>query len=185
MLAKHGAAERRVVRNARLHGVGLLRADDSIRRLFLQIKVADLHGAAKADDTGALLLGALIDHDSMGQDVLDLCDAAIQLGLLIFRFIIFTVLGKVAEGAGFLDLLRDFLLARGFQIIELFLELLQTFSGQLKFFCHSMFLPKSGKARSFVVIIEDCRRTCQGFPCVRAAMAACSCASSLFSSALE
>ena len=54
MLAKHGAAERRVVRNARLHGVGLLRADDSIRRLFLQIKVADLHGAAKADDTGAL-----------------------------------------------------------------------------------------------------------------------------------
>ena len=77
MLAKHGAAERRVVRNARLHGVGLLRADDSIRRLFLQIKVADLHGAAKADDTGALLLGALIDHDSMGQDVLDLCDAAI------------------------------------------------------------------------------------------------------------
>ena len=63
----------------------------------------------------------------MRQNVLYLGDAAIELGLLVFGFIVFTVFGRVAEGARFLDLLGNFFFLCGVEVIQISLKLFQTF----------------------------------------------------------
>ena len=84
-----------------------------------------------------ILHGALIENDRMGQDILDLGDAAIELRLLVFGLVVFTVLGKVAKGTRFLDLLGHFLFPSGFQIVQLSFQLLETIARDFIFLCHT------------------------------------------------
>ena len=65
----------------------------------------------------------LLDDHIVGQDVLHLRDAGVELTLLVLGLVVLTVLGQVAEGAGLLDLVGDLLLPDGLQIVELLLEL--------------------------------------------------------------
>ena len=67
-------------------------------------------------------------------DLLKLCDAGVELALLVLRLIVLGVLGKVAEGACFLELLCDFVGAGGLEVFEFFLISVQAFLCQLDFF---------------------------------------------------
>ena len=75
---------------------------------------------------------AVVDDDGVGQDVLYLGDAAVEQGLLVFRFIVFAVLGQIAEAARFLDQLRDFLFADCLEVCQLLLEGVETLEAHLE-----------------------------------------------------
>ena len=77
----------------------------------------------------------------MGKDVLDLGDAAVELGLLVLGLVVFAVFGEVAEGARLLDLLGDFLFAGRLQIKKFLLQFLETERTDFKFFCHFTIVP--------------------------------------------
>lgn len=97
----------------------------------------------------ALGLFALVDDDGVRQNVLYLGDAAIELGLLVFRLVIFAVFREVAERTGLFDLLGDFLFARRFQIVQFLLQLLEAERADFEFFCHNSrsFLSSSPEKR--------------------------------------
>lgn len=65
---------------------------------------------------------ALFDNHRVGQNVLHLRNAAIELRLLVLRFVIFAVLREVTKGTRLLDLLRDFLFAGCLEIVELLFQ---------------------------------------------------------------
>ena len=113
-------AERAVVGDAAHHGVGLLRADDLVFLLLVLLNVKHLDGAA--DDDDALFDLGLFDDDGVFDQVLHFGDAGVELALLGFRLVILAVFGEVAEGARFLDQLRDFLFAGGLEIVQLVFE---------------------------------------------------------------
>ena len=77
----------------------------------------------------------------MGENVLDLGDTAIELGLLVLGLVIFAVLREVAERTGLLDLLGDFLFTGRLQIKKLLLQFLETERTDFKFFCHFTIVP--------------------------------------------
>ena len=79
---------------------------------------------------------ALFNDDGVGQDILHFRNPSVELRLLVLRFVVFAVLRQVAEGTGLLDLLRHFLLAGGFQIIQLIFQLFQPGTGNLNLFRH-------------------------------------------------
>ena len=95
-LADDGAAKGRVVGDAQVHRIGLLGADDLVDVLIPGVKVLDADTAAQADV--ARLLIRFFNDNGVGQDILHLGDAAIELGLLVFRLVIFAVLREVAKG---------------------------------------------------------------------------------------
>ena len=134
LMAEQRLAERRVVGDAALHGVGLLRADDGVELLVTGLHILNLDGAAEADLAFGVL--GLVDDDGVGKDVLDLGDAAVELGLLVLGLVVFAVFGKVAEGARLLDLLGYFLLTRRLQIKKFLLQLFEAERTDLEFFCH-------------------------------------------------
>ena len=72
----------------------------------------------------------------MEQNVLQLGNAGVELALLVFRLVIFAVLGQVAEGTGFLDQFGHFLLADGLQIGELLFQFFQALGAESVFFRH-------------------------------------------------
>ena len=138
-MAKQRLAERGVVGDAAFHGVGLLRANDGVKLLVARFHVLDLDGAAEAD----LALGVLclVNNDGVGENIFNLGDAAIKLGLLVLGFVIFAVLREVAERTRLLDLLGDFLFAGRLQIKKLLLQFLETERTDFKFFCHFTIVP--------------------------------------------
>ena len=75
----------------------------------------------------------VVEHD------LEVRDAGFQNRLVVFRFIIFAVFGKVAEGERHLDFFRHFLAADDLQVIEFFFERLTAFFRDIIcLFCHSI-----------------------------------------------
>ena len=138
-MAKQCLAERGIVGNAAFHGVGLLRTDDGVKLLVTRLHILDLDGAAEAD----LALGVLclVNNDGMGENIFNLGDAAIKLGLLVLGLVVFAVLGEVAERTRLLDLLGDFLLAGRLQIKKLLLQLLEAVRTDLEFFCLFTIVP--------------------------------------------
>ena len=92
-MAKQCLAERGIVGDAAFHGVGLLRADDGVEFLVARFHVLDLDGAAEAD----LALGVLclVNNDGVGENIFNLGDAAIKLGLLVLGFVVF---GELPDG---------------------------------------------------------------------------------------
>ena len=79
----------------------------------------------------------LFDDGGVGEDVLNLRNAGVELTLFVFRLIVLAILRQVAEGAGFFNHFRDFFFAGSVQIIQLILQSLQMALAQLKFFCHN------------------------------------------------
>ena len=75
-------------------------------------------------------------NDCVLDDLLKLGNAGIQLALLVLGFIILGVLGQVAEGACFLQLLCNLIRTGSFQIFQFVLICVQTFLCQFNFFCH-------------------------------------------------
>ena len=72
----------------------------------------------------------------MGQDVLDLGNAAVELGLLVLGGIVLGVFGKVAVGTGFRDHGGDFPLPGGLQVVELLLQVGKPQACNLIFLSH-------------------------------------------------
>ena len=72
----------------------------------------------------------------MREDILDLCDAAIELGLLVFGLVVFAVFGQITERTRFLDLLGDLFFAGRLEIEQLLLELLEPQCADFEFLCH-------------------------------------------------
>ena len=75
-------------------------------------------------------------NDCVLDDLLKLSNAGIQLALLVLGFIVLGVLGQVAEGACFLQLLCNLIRTGSFQIFQFVLICVQTFLCQFNFFCH-------------------------------------------------
>ena len=96
--------------------------------------VLDYHGAAQTHPAVGLVL--VLNDDGVGQNVLNLGNTAVELGLLVLGGIVLGVFGQVAVGAGFGDHGGDFALTGGFQVIQFLFQVGKTQTGDLKFFCH-------------------------------------------------
>ncbi len=123
LLAQQGLAEGGVLRDPAVHGVGLLGAHDLIGQGLVKLQVFHHHVVAHVDDVPGGLL--LLDDGVVGQNLVQLCDAGVQLSLLcVLGLVILAVLRQVAKGAGLLDELRHLLFPDGLQVSELLLEFL-------------------------------------------------------------
>ena len=121
-------------------GVGLLRADDAVQILLVELQIAHLDRTAKADGSGTGL--CLVNDHRMGKNILYLRNAAIELCLLIFCLVIFAVFRKIAKRACLFDLLGHVSFLGGFQIVQFFFQLFHPDAGQLIFFRHNCSLQK-------------------------------------------
>ena len=74
----------------------------------------------------------------MGKDVLDLGDAAVELGLLVLGLVVFAVFGKVAVAAGDLYFLCDLDACGRFQLFQLFGQLILAGLGHLNGVYHEL-----------------------------------------------
>ena len=117
-----GLAEGRLLGNDAVHGVGLLRAHDAVGGHGVAVLVRHRHLAADGHHVGG---GVALVHDHhVLQDLLQLCDAGIQLALLVLCLVVLAVLAQIAEAPGHLDLLRHLVRPGGLQIVQLFLQFL-------------------------------------------------------------
>ena len=123
-MALEREAERAVVRNAALHGVGLLRADDGVLLFRVLVDVEHAHVAADGHDVRRDL--DLLHDLGVLDQVRDLGNAGVELALLRLGLVILAVLRQVAERARLLDELRDFFLAGRLEVMQFFLERVQT-----------------------------------------------------------
>ena len=112
-----------------LEGVRLGRAHEAVDLLLLARLVVDLDRGADGDHVRRHVL--LADDLRGGEDGLQLLDAALHEGLLLARLVILRVFGKVAEGAGDLDLLGHLAALDGAQVVQLLLHLLDAFGGKV------------------------------------------------------
>jgi len=119
-----------------LEGVGIVGAHDGVGLLLAAGLVKDGDGGADVDN---VLTQLFLGNDlGVGQDVLQLLNAALQTGLLVSCCVVLGVFGKVAKGLGFLDLLGDLVAADADQVVQLFLQLLDAFGSKALdvFVCH-------------------------------------------------
>ena len=72
----------------------------------------------------------------MKQHVFQLTDAGIEFALLVFGLVVLAVLAQVTESPSHLDHLRNLVAAGGFQIVQLFLQLVKPGLTHLEFFFH-------------------------------------------------
>ena len=84
--------------NAQVHRIGLLGADDLVDVLIPGVQVLDADTAAQADV--ARLLIRFFNDNGVGQDILHLGDAAIELGLLVFASSYSLFSERSPKGAG-------------------------------------------------------------------------------------
>ena len=139
--AQKPASEGGVIRNATLHGVCLLRADDAVFLLLAVLKAFDNDLAAESYTVGIV---RVFDNFGVLKDLFKLGNLGVELALLGFRLVIFAVLGQVAEGTGYLYLLRYLSAARGFKVLQPLLVFLNAFFGKTNF-CHYFSLLNIGK----------------------------------------
>ena len=90
----------------------------------------------------------------MGQNVLNLGNASVELGLFVLGGIVLGIFGQVAVGAGFGDHRRDFPFTGGFQVIQFLLQVGKTQACNLIFLCHIQ-NPFSEKVSIAPNIIEE------------------------------
>ena len=99
-----GVADRRLVGNLVLERVGLGGTDE---RDFHDLTVGINQRNGGTDGDGQIARGG--SNLSVGEDGLDLGNTSGVLGLLVLSGVVLGVLRKVAERAGFLDVLDDLL----------------------------------------------------------------------------
>jgi hypothetical protein len=120
-VAEKPSAKGGIVTDSALHGVGLLGADDGVYNFFVKLNVTNRDLAA---DTNLVSLAAALDNLGVFYQILILGDFGIELALFGFRLVIFAVFGKVAEGAGLFDLLRNLFFSDCPHVVQLFFKLL-------------------------------------------------------------
>lgn len=95
--------------------------------LLLLVELQILYNKAAAGRDLVCGIGIAGNDDRQLDDLLELCDAGVKLALLVLRLIVLGVLGKVAEGARFLELLCDFVRTGSLEVFEFFLISVQAF----------------------------------------------------------
>src|SRR5207248_8484421 len=121
-------ADRRLVGQAVLGGIGLGRSDDRVLDGLAGLLVLDVDDRADAHLVGAQLLG--VDHRGGAQLVRELRDLGLEHGLLVLGVVVLRVLGDVAELARLLDALGDLAALLVLKELELVLELVEAFRGE-------------------------------------------------------
>ena len=117
-------ADRGSIADTALHGIGLLTADNLKGTGSTGLYSNDGHSRTDRHLTGGST--ALVDHNSVENDLLQLTDAGVELALLILCLIVLTVFTQVTETAGNLDHLCHFFAAGGLEVVQFFLQILQT-----------------------------------------------------------
>ncbi len=126
-LAHQRTPDRRDVREL-LRGLGLGGADDREGLRLAGVVELDAHGVADLDDLVVDLVPA--DHGGRAELLLEGEDARLEHRLLVLGVVVLGVLGDVPELTGLLDALGDLSAANGGELLELVLELLETFGGE-------------------------------------------------------
>ena len=101
LLADDRLADRRLVGELQLGGVGLGQADDEVLVRALGVDVAKPHLRADGDDARVDLAG--LDHARVRQAVIKLSDPVLEHRLLVLGVVVLRVLGDVTELAGGAD----------------------------------------------------------------------------------
>ena len=122
LFAQQGPTKGGVLRNPAVHRVGLLGTHHLIGLLLVKLQVQ--HGDPGAQTDGVVVVLVLLDHHTVGQNLLHLGNPGVELALFVFGLVIFAVLAQIAEGAGLLDLVGYLFFADGLEVSELVLELL-------------------------------------------------------------
>src|SRR5919198_195388 len=144
LLADDRLADRRLVRQLVLRGVGLGRADDVVLDRLLGRNVAELHLRADRDDIlGDVLLG---DDARIAQAFLERGDAVLEQHLLVLRVVVLGVLRNVAELAGDPDALRHLAALCGRELLDFCLQLLVALRCEDDFL-HGGYTPSYEKTR--------------------------------------
>src|SRR5829696_7285248 len=120
-------ADGRLVRQPLVRRVGLGGADDRVLEALALLVLAG-HQRADADDV-VVELGR-VDHLRGAELVLELRDPRLEHRLLVLGVVVLGVLGDVAELARLLDALRDLAAAGDGEVLDLLLELLESFGGE-------------------------------------------------------
>src|SRR5438094_1011219 len=123
LLAAHDRlADRRLVRQLVLGGIGLGRADDAVLDGLVRVHVLQADLRPDRDLAG---LDLLLRHDAGGlQPLLEHRDPGLEMGLFVLRVVVLRVLGDVPELARDADPLRDLAALVVRQVVDLLLELL-------------------------------------------------------------
>ncbi len=123
LLAAHErAAERGLIREPRVLGIGLGRTDD---RKFMRIArpgLFDPHGRTEMDFVRNVV--ALIDDARVANHPFELENASFDERLLLLGVLVFGIFGDVAELFRLTNSFVDFSAMNGLELVELFLELL-------------------------------------------------------------
>src|SRR6201996_2301298 len=104
-LAQQSFADRRLVREFVLDGVGLGRPDDLEFLRIAGFLVFHVDDRAEADFVAGDRV--LVDDRGPTQPLLELGDPGLEQGLFVLRVVVFGVLGDIAEFTGLLDARRD------------------------------------------------------------------------------
>ena len=135
LVAHQRLAEGRILADGAGHDVRLLGTHDTVcRQLLAAAQLRYGNNAADGDLVGIL---ALVHDHRVQQDILQLCDAGVQLALLVFRLIVLAVLAEVAEAAGLLDQLRHLIGTGGLAVIQFLFQLVIAGLTHFEFFRHA------------------------------------------------
>ena len=118
-MAKKSGANGAFVGNLTRSNVGFSTTNDGEYALFS----AHVHRDNSANSNLVRLLRR-IDDRGLRENLVDLGDTSLDHALLVFRIVIFGVLGNVAEFASNLDALANLGALLGFEVMQLLLELL-------------------------------------------------------------
>ena len=118
-MAEKSGANGAFVGNLTRSDIGLGAANDGEYTLFS----AHVHRDNSANSNLVRLLRR-IDDRGLRENLVDLGDTSLDHALLVFRIVIFGVLGNVAEFASNLDALANLGALLGFEVMQLLLELL-------------------------------------------------------------
>ena len=127
-------ADRRLARKLAAFEIGLGRSHDLELARRAGVLVLDVHDRAESDLSG--VSAALFDHGRTAEPLFEQRDLLFDLGLLVLGVVVFGVLCDITEVAGLTDALGYVATAHGCEVLDLFLELFQTFRGNFRLAAH-------------------------------------------------
>ena len=119
-MAHDGVADRRLVGELALAGIGLGGPHDRVLHDLAAGDVLDGDLGAHAHDVGLDVF--FVDHDCRAQLVFEGEDALLEHGLLVLGVVVFGVLADVAEVAGLFDAIGDLFALLGGEVLDLVLQ---------------------------------------------------------------
>ena len=120
-VSEHCGADRAEVGYSAEQRICLVRADDVVFDILIEGEVVNLNDRAEVDN---ILLNFGFAYDlRIAYQLFELGDAGNDLCLLVFRFIVFAVLGKITVAAGNLDFFGYIGSSLRFKVFKLFFKL--------------------------------------------------------------